>query len=142
MQPDPANDKRIQSLIKQAQIRTRARIYITRRDNRQQNRLCYFPVEILWLVMDCLPPDDVENVQIAMKYYLGDAYWRIRAPIKLFHEVRSVRDETLDWQFLCKELERLSQTPDLAFRRYIVDRLDGLQACLGRQQTSNVWRGA
>ncbi|KAE8137398.1 hypothetical protein BDV38DRAFT_271262 [Aspergillus pseudotamarii] len=82
--------------------------------------------------MDCLPPDDVENAQIAMKYYLGDAYWRIRAPIKLFHEVRSVRDETLDWQFLCKELARLSQTPDLAFRQYIIDRLDGLQAGFGQ----------
>ncbi|KAE8327914.1 hypothetical protein BDV39DRAFT_214723 [Aspergillus sergii] len=81
-------------------------------------------------VMDYLSPDDVEAVQFAMKYYLGDAYWRTRVPISQFHEVKSIWHETLDWQFLCLELEWLWETEDLAFRRYVLDRLDELQASL------------
>lgn len=78
--------------------------------------------------MDYLSPDDVEVVQVAMKYYLGDAYWRTRVPISRFPEVKSIWHETLDWQFLCLELEWLWETDDLAFRRYVLDRLDELQA--------------
>ncbi|KAE8315250.1 hypothetical protein BDV41DRAFT_562986 [Aspergillus transmontanensis] len=87
-------------------------------------------VSILCVFMDYLSPDDVEAVQIAMKYYLGDAYWRTRVPISLFPEVKSIWHETLDWQFLCLELEWLWETDDLAFRRYVLDRLDELQASL------------
>ncbi|KAK6815045.1 hypothetical protein RU639_008519 [Aspergillus parasiticus] len=126
----PSNIKRVQSLIKRARIRTRARFHIGGRVNRQHNRLCYLPVEILCKVMDYLSPDDVEAVQIAMKYYLGDAYWRTRVPISLFPEVKSIWHETLDWQFLCLELEWLWETDDLAFWRYVLDRLDELQASL------------
>ncbi|KAB8274779.1 hypothetical protein BDV30DRAFT_237416 [Aspergillus minisclerotigenes] len=129
---DPANIENIEYLINRARIRTRARFHFKGRFNRRQNRLCYLPVEILYLVMDYLSTDDLENVQTSMKYYLGDTYWRARVPIKLFHEVRSIWDETLDWQFLCLQLEWLSETPDLAFRRYIVERLDLLQASLGQ----------
>ncbi|GMG46028.1 unnamed protein product [Aspergillus oryzae var. brunneus] len=85
------------------------------RVNRQHNRLCYLPVEILCRVMDYLSPDDVEVVQVAMKYYLGDAYWRTRVTISRFPEVKSIWHETLDWQFLCLELEWLWETDDLAF---------------------------
>ncbi|UDD63622.1 hypothetical protein AFCA_010883 [Aspergillus flavus] len=116
--------------IKRARIRTRARFHIGGRVNRQHNRLCYLPVEILCRVMDYLSPDDVKAVQIAMKYYLGDAYWRTRVPISLCPEVKSIWHETLDWQFLCLELEWLWETDDLAFRRYVLDRLDELQASL------------
>ncbi|OOO09435.1 hypothetical protein OAory_01107310 [Aspergillus oryzae] len=130
IQPDPSNIKRVQSLIKRARIRTRARFHIGGRVNRQHNRLCYLPVEILCRVMDYLSPDDVEAVQIAMKYYLGDAYWRTRVPTSLFPEVKSIWHETLDWQFLCLELEWLWETDDLAFRRYVLDRLDEMQASL------------
>ncbi|RAQ53258.1 hypothetical protein AFGD_001909 [Aspergillus flavus] len=129
IQSDPSNIKRVQSLIKRARIRTRARFHIGGRDNRQHNRLCYLPVEILCRVMDYLSPDDVEAVQITMKYYLGDAYWRTRVPTSLFPEVKSIWHETLDWQFLCLELEWLWETDDLAFR-YVLDRLDELQASL------------
>ncbi|KAB8249327.1 hypothetical protein BDV35DRAFT_390139 [Aspergillus flavus] len=112
---DPSNIKRVQSLIKRARIRTRARFHIGGRVNRQHNRLCYLPVEILCRVMDYLSPDDVEVVQVAMKYYLGDAYWRTRVTISRFPEVKSIWHETLDWQFLCLELEWLWETDDLAF---------------------------
>ncbi|KAE8367560.1 hypothetical protein BDV27DRAFT_154850 [Aspergillus caelatus] len=132
IQPDPANIKSIQSVIKRARIRTRVRFRIKGRINRRRNRLCYLPVEMLYPVVDYLSTDELESVQTAMKYYLGDAYWRARVPMKLFHEVRSVWDETLDWQFLCLKLERLSQTQDLAFRRYIIDQLDELQAFLSQ----------
>lgn len=130
IQLDPASIKYVQSLINRARIRTRARFHIKGRVNRKHNRLCYLPVEILYKVMDPLPSGDLVNVQIAMKYYLGDAYWRKRVPVRLFYEVKGVWDETLDWQFLCLELEWLSETEGLAFRRYILDRLDELQASL------------
>ncbi|KAF7621928.1 hypothetical protein AFLA_008478 [Aspergillus flavus NRRL3357] len=115
---------------RQRSTKTRARFHIGGRVNRQHNRLCYLPVEILCRVMDYLSPDDVEAVQIAMKYYLGDAYWRTRVPISLFPEVKSIWHETLDWQFLSLELEWLWETDDLAFRRYVLDRLDEMQASL------------
>ncbi|EIT77632.1 hypothetical protein AO1008_09537 [Aspergillus oryzae 100-8] len=95
------------------------------------NEVCY-PTRSLQhqTLMDYLSPDDVEAVQIAMKYYLGDAYWRTRVPTSLFPEVKSIWHETLDWQFLCLELEWLWETDDLAFRRYVLDRLDEMQASL------------
>ncbi|KAE8415305.1 hypothetical protein BDV36DRAFT_298164 [Aspergillus pseudocaelatus] len=126
------NIKGIQSVIKRVRIRTRMRFRIKGRINRRRNRLCYLPVEMLYLVVDYLSTDELERVQTAMKYYLGDAYWRARVPVKLFHEVTSVWDETLDWQFLCLKLERLSQTQDLAFRRNIIDQLDELQTFLSQ----------
>lgn len=87
------------------------------------------PPEILQLTADLLPSADVAAVQKAIGSYLGDRYWRSRIP-DLFHEVQDLSSETLDWEYLCFELERLEfdWNEQLDGRRYVLQHLDGI-AC-------------
>ncbi|KAL4914367.1 hypothetical protein BDW62DRAFT_213475 [Aspergillus aurantiobrunneus] len=67
---------------------------------------------------------DVVAIQEAMGFYLGDAYWRSKIPSKLFHEVKDLWDQPLDWQFLFLEFERLEDHPwygsDLLGRKWVL----------------------
>lgn len=87
------------------------------------------PPEILQLAADLLSSADVAAVQKAIGSYLGDRYWRSRIS-DLFHEVQDLSSETLDWEYLCFELERLEfdWNEQLDGRRYVLQHL-GVIAC-------------
>lgn len=103
---DPGNDKKIQSLINKARRMTNKRFKNGRLNRRC--RLYHLPVEVLCFILDDLPSSDVASVEKAVGSYIGDAYWRSRISTDLFHEVRDVMDETLDWEFLCLKLDDLT----------------------------------
>ncbi|OJJ32442.1 hypothetical protein ASPWEDRAFT_44562 [Aspergillus wentii DTO 134E9] len=121
----------IQSLINRARRRTSKRSKSRGRLD-CKSRFYYILTEILHMILDNLPIADVVAVQRALTSYFGDSYWRSRTSIGIYHEVRNVINETLDWEFLCLELENLSKTWDgeegLVCRRYLLKRLDEIQA--------------
>ncbi|KAL2815036.1 hypothetical protein BDW59DRAFT_176266 [Aspergillus cavernicola] len=106
-----------------ARRRTRKRFQPIRGPHKRIYLNC-LPPEILLLIADLLPSTDVAVVQKAMGSYLGDAYWRSRIPC-IFHEIRDVSSELLDWEHLCSELERLEDWDEqLTSRRYVLGQLD------------------
>ena len=131
---DPGNINLIWSVIKRARRRTAAR-FKTKGPRHCRSRLSYFPIELLYRTLDLLPPPDVKSVQRSLWIYLGDAYWRSRIPMDFFHEVKTIMEETLDWEFLCLELDyslRTSRFDGFACRRYLLERLDEVQDTLNK----------
>lgn len=45
-----------------------------------------------------------------MGSHFWDAYWRSRIPMDLYHEVRAIMEETLDWEFLCLKTDELTNS--------------------------------
>ncbi|BCS29269.1 uncharacterized protein APUU_70839A [Aspergillus puulaauensis] len=121
---DPFYCPRAQEIIRQARRRTKRRFQVIRYDQKK-TYLDRLPPEILRLTTDLLPSADVAAVQKAIGSYLGDGYWRSRIP-DLFHEAQDLSSETLDWEYLCFELERLEceRNMQLAGRRYVRQHLD------------------
>lgn len=131
---DPGDINLIQSVIKRARRRTAAR-FKTKGPRHCRSRLSYIPIELLYRTLDILPLPDVKNVQKSLWIYLGDSYWRSRIPIHFFHEVKAVMEETLDWEYVCLELDnslRTSRFDGLACRRYLFERLDEVQDALNK----------
>lgn len=58
------------------------------------------------MVANLLPSTDAAAVQKAVGSYLGDLYWRSRVP-DIFYEARDLENQSLNWEYLCLELERL-----------------------------------
>ncbi|OJJ06719.1 hypothetical protein ASPVEDRAFT_65322 [Aspergillus versicolor CBS 583.65] len=121
---DPFHCSRAQEIIRQARRRTKRRFQVIQHAQKE-TYLDRLPPEILRLTADLLPSADVAAVQKAIGSYLGDAYWRSRVP-DLFHEVQDLSSETLDWEYLCFELERLEfdWNKQLDGRRYVLQHLD------------------
>lgn len=131
---DPGNIKLIQSVIKRARCRTAA-WFKTKSRHDCCSYLLYSPIELLLGTLDHLPLPDVKSVQSSMWIYLGVTYWRFRIPMGFFHEVNAVMEQTLDWEFLCFELDCLVRTSEfngLACRRYLFKRLDEVQDALNK----------
>jgi hypothetical protein len=66
-----------------------------------------------------------------MGLYFGDAYWRSRIPSDFFHEVKNLREQTLDWEYLCLKLELLASNRywdyaqnELLGRHWVLRQLD------------------
>lgn len=104
---DPLVSKLVESLIRQARRMTQKRFKVIRHKQRTRTWLNRIPPEVLSNIANMLPAPDVSAVQKAIGSYLGDAFWRSRISTEHFHEIRPLLDETLDWEFLCSELERL-----------------------------------
>lgn len=107
--------------------------------NRQRNHLNRLPGEVLFLIADLLQSPEIVALQEGIGTYLGDAYWRSRIPMDLFHELRELADQgqTLDWQFLCLELEkyglsdevkrRFGRYDQLRGRKWVLEQLDAIE---------------
>lgn len=107
--------------------------------NRQQNYLNRLPGEVLFLIEDLLQSAEIVAVQQEIGTYLGDVYWRSRIPMDLFHELWQLLDQTLDWEFLCLELEKYNiEYPDevddfpgpfnqLLGRKWVLEQLDEIE---------------
>ncbi|KAL4815736.1 hypothetical protein BDW67DRAFT_176055 [Aspergillus spinulosporus] len=104
---DPFYSPRVLCMIRHARRRTHTKVLFDRQFNDLYLRLDLLPAEILYLVANHLLPSDVVAVQEAMGLYFGDAYWRSRIPSNVFHEVKELREQTLDWEYLCLKLELL-----------------------------------
>lgn len=104
---DPYYSPRVLCMIRHARRRTRTRLLMDRQFNDMYLRLDLLPTEILYLIANRLSSSDVVAIQEAMGLYFGDAYWRSRIPSNLFHEVKGLREQTLDWEYLCLKLELL-----------------------------------
>lgn len=78
-------------------------------------------------------------VQEAIGTYLGDAYWRSRIPMDLLHELRELASQTMDWEFLCLELDKYNiEMPvevddypgpfnQLLGRKWVLEQLDEIE---------------
>lgn len=121
---DPFYCPRAQGIIRQARRRTKRRFQVIRY-GQKKTYLDRLPPEILRVTANLLPSADVAAVQKPMESYLGDGYWRSRVA-DLFHEVRDLSSETLDWEYLCFELERLEfeRNGQLNGRRYVLQHLE------------------
>lgn len=121
---DPFYCPRAQAIIRQARRRTKRRFQVIRY-GQKKTYLDRLPPEILRLTTDLLPSADVAAVQKAIGSYLGDGYWRSRIP-DIFHEAQDLSSETLDWEYLCFELERLEfeRNKQLDGRRYVLQHLE------------------
>ncbi|RAQ53404.1 hypothetical protein AFGD_001779 [Aspergillus flavus] len=91
----------------------------------RQAGTCKPPVEILYMIANCLPSQAIANMEKAWGFRFGNTFWYSRIPTKVFHEVEDVADEDLDWQRLCLKLERrLEKSGALNTRRYLLKCLD------------------
>ncbi|OJJ01318.1 hypothetical protein ASPVEDRAFT_191120 [Aspergillus versicolor CBS 583.65] len=134
---DPLHSRYVQYLICRARRRTHRRFKVMQ--NRQKNHLNRLPGEVLFLIADLLQSPEIVAVQQAIGTYLGDVYWRSRIPMDLFHELRELLDQTLDWEFLCLELEKYNiEYPDdvdeipapfnqLLGRKWVLEQLDEIE---------------
>ncbi|KAL3429381.1 hypothetical protein BDV09DRAFT_203010 [Aspergillus tetrazonus] len=104
---DPFYSPRVLCMIRHARRRTRTRLLMDRQFNDMYLRLDLLPTEILYLIANRLSSSDVVAIQEAMGLYFGDAYWRSRIPSNVFHEVKGLREQMLDWEYLCLKLELL-----------------------------------
>ncbi|KAL4785260.1 hypothetical protein BJX76DRAFT_356281 [Aspergillus varians] len=131
---DPFYSERAQRIIRQARRMTQKRFKVVRRRKNMNMLLHRLPAEILLLVADHLPGDDVAAIQKAMGWYLGDVYWRSRIPTDLFHEVKDLFGEKLDWEFLCLELEKFDAYHDheLQGRKWVLEQLDGIAVLISQ----------
>ncbi|KAL4802585.1 hypothetical protein BDV18DRAFT_163988 [Aspergillus unguis] len=93
-------------LIRRARLRTAARFKV----EMPTNETCVksLPVEILFQIADLLDIKDVEDMQEGICFYLGDRYWKSRIPEDQLEVLPLSGKEVLDWQFLCVELDALS----------------------------------
>ncbi|KAL4767741.1 hypothetical protein BDW60DRAFT_226345 [Aspergillus nidulans var. acristatus] len=131
LKKDPFYSPRVLCMIRHARRRTRARLLMDRQFSDLHLRLDLLPAEILFLVANRLPSSDVVAVQEAMGLYFGDAYWRSRIPSEFFHEVKNLREQTLDWEYLCLKLELLASNRywdyaqnELLGRHWVLRQLD------------------
>ncbi|PWY82081.1 hypothetical protein BO70DRAFT_396373 [Aspergillus heteromorphus CBS 117.55] len=106
-------------LIKKATPRRKGppQILIETSDRAVYSRLNYLPLELQYLIMDRIPPEDALRIQRALRWSLPDAYWRSRINSKVVFEVRSCSQLTLNWQYLCLKLEEL-EAKDTVRRLY------------------------
>lgn len=90
-------------------------------------------MELMLLIGSLLAPKDAATVQKVVGLYFGGFYWRSRTPA-LFHEVRDLKDKTLDWEYLCLELIRLESEDkeQLQSRRHVLAQLDEIAALTER----------
>ncbi|PLB51493.1 hypothetical protein P170DRAFT_506502, partial [Aspergillus steynii IBT 23096] len=121
---DPFRCKRVEVIIRRARQRAGRRFKSTQK-HQEPIHLNLLPLEVLLLIAGFLSPADAAVVQKAVGLYLGDSYWRSKVP-EIFHEVREISSETLDWGFLCCELNQLeaAEDDDLDSRRYVIGKLD------------------
>lgn len=124
---------------------THKRFKVIRHKQRTRTWLNRIPPEILSTIANLLPAPDVSAIQKAIGNYLGDAFWRSRISTEHFHEIRPLLDETLDWEFLCSELEQLDEyfeqdfeqhrwasTDKLLGRRWALKQLDEIAVFISR----------
>ncbi|KAE8418244.1 hypothetical protein BDV36DRAFT_295279 [Aspergillus pseudocaelatus] len=91
----------------------------------RQVKTCNLPVEILYMIAECLPSQAIANMERAWGFSFGNTFWYYRIPANIFHEVQDVAGEDLDWQRLCLKLERrLEKSEALNTRRYLLKCLD------------------
>ncbi|KAL4782359.1 hypothetical protein BJX76DRAFT_358982 [Aspergillus varians] len=102
----PFFNPRVQQFIRQARRMTQKRFKVIRHKDRGKTLLCRLPPEILVMVANFLPAPGAAAVQKVVGTYLGDMFWRSRISTDFFHEVRAIKNETLDWEYLASELER------------------------------------
>ncbi|KAL2814513.1 hypothetical protein BDW59DRAFT_167159 [Aspergillus cavernicola] len=109
----------VQRFIRQARRMTQKRFKVIRHKDQGKTLLCCLPPEVLMMVANFLPAPGVAAVQKAMGTYLGDRYWRSRIPIDLFHEVKALKSQTLDWEFLASELERFDGNHPVELMKHV-----------------------
>lgn len=82
----------------------------------RQTPFCDFPTnlpgELLCMILDYLDYSCLPGVQLLPHSPAGDSYWRRRVRPYLT-EFEEIRDQDLDWQFLCLKIEELDSTTDL-----------------------------
>ncbi|KAJ0425046.1 hypothetical protein BJY00DRAFT_227274 [Aspergillus carlsbadensis] len=132
---DPFFNKHVQGLIHKAK-----RVRTEQLPQKIKTKLDGLPLEVLWMSLDLLPTEDVTSLENGICCYMSDAYWRSRTDAKLFHELRGLPDEELNWRFLCLELETLTieRKPDFYGRRWVLKRLDDLEELLPSPRVSSV----
>ncbi|KAL3456197.1 hypothetical protein BJX64DRAFT_48406 [Aspergillus heterothallicus] len=132
---DPYFNKRVQGLIYKAK-----RVRTEQLPQKIKTRMDDLPLEVLWMTLDLLPTQDVAALENGICCYMSDAYWRSRTDAKLFHELRGLPIEELNWRFLCLELETLTmkRKSDFYGRRWVLKRLDDLMELLPSRRGSSV----
>ncbi|KAL2839356.1 hypothetical protein BJY01DRAFT_219300 [Aspergillus pseudoustus] len=124
---DPFYNKRVQALIRKAK---RAKHDLL--PEKRHTALNDLPLEILWMKLDLLHTDEITALQRGTGRYVGDAYWRKRTNTDLFHEVRGIPEGELDWECLCRRLEKLMVKSKWAFkcRGWVLEQLGVLVSLL------------
>jgi hypothetical protein len=132
---DPFFNKHVQGLIYKAK-----RVKTEQLPLKIKTRLDNLPLEVLWMSLDLLPTQDIASLENGICCYMSDAYWRSRIDATLFHELRDLPDEQLNWRFLCLELETLTieRKSDFYGRRWVLKRLDDLVELLPSPRDSSV----
>lgn len=88
-------------------------------------------MEILYIILDCLPSQTVTDVEKALDFRFSNTFWRSRISVKFFHEIEDVADDNLDWKRLYLKLQRrFERSKALATRRYLLERLDEVLSVL------------
>lgn len=111
--------------------------------------LSCLPLEVQYLIIDQLDSHDVPKLRKAVRWPISCRYWRSRAPKELIHELWDVPidDPMVDWEYLCLNAERLSESryySTLLRRRKILVRFQKPRVVfreLLRKQVALSWSG-
>lgn len=105
--------------------------YAHRHPGKYLTYLRRLPLDILLIIADMLPSKDTVAFQKAMRYYLGDAYWRSKIP-RIFWDIRNLSNGYLDWEYLCLKLEVLETGfyGQMNGRRHVLPHLDEIASII------------
>ncbi|XHG06785.1 hypothetical protein AWENTII_009965 [Aspergillus wentii] len=117
---DPVNITEIRDLVDEA----RRRLMML-----PKAALISAPIDVQCLIADCIDSQrDLNNMLVAFRWQLPDAYWRGRFPEDIIFEYDGFKNEQIDWQYLSRGVEQLLKTcQGLRNRRRILRLLDGIK---------------
>ncbi|OJJ79471.1 uncharacterized protein ASPGLDRAFT_39793 [Aspergillus glaucus CBS 516.65] len=103
-------------------------------------RLFFLPLDVVWLLFNCLDYYGLWNLVNAVQFPIPDRYWRRRANVYL-EFMDEVSELELDWPFLCLELERLHATLGIfTTRLWVIDDIDQLNVKLNDELRKEEFR--
>lgn len=124
---DPSRHPETNRLVQKALKRRHKQKHLNKDSLLPSNcRLSFLPLDVVWLLFNCLDYYDLWNLVNAVQFPIPDRYWRRRSNVYL-EFMDDVNELELDWPFLCLELERLHVTLGIFTTRiWVIDDIDRL----------------
>jgi hypothetical protein len=118
---DPEDIPEIEALFRKSTLRKTGKLRSWRRrdgpiatKSGNLDPKCDLPLEIIYMILDHLYDPDASQVIEAMNWHIHDTYWRSRLTRfsgDIIFEIEQFKlADSLDWQFLCLQIEPLLET--------------------------------
>lgn len=110
--PEPFKIVAFKDLVEKSQKKERTDMP---REDAPFSRLSYLPREIRYLILDQLDYKAIPILKTAVQYHIQESYWRGRMAFYLIGIDDEILQEkqSIDWDYLCLETEKLDATTDI-----------------------------